>query len=90
MSATFAACRRMFFSSRSSSLKAMRQRKSAYHSNTKEELLIEEAPPSTVKWGVLRISAVVVPFTYFGAMLSKRGAEFLEEWNIFVPEDDED
>ena len=60
------------------------------HSTPKETVAYIEGAPETVKWGLLRISAVVIPFTYLGAMMSKRGAEFLEEWNIFVPEDDED
>ena len=57
--------------------------------NSKETVLIEDAPPK-VKLGLAKVCAVIVPFIYIGAILSKNGAEFLEEWNIFVPEDDDD
>ena len=49
-----------------------------------------EAPPSQVRLGLIKVFAVVVPFVYLGAVMSKHGAEFLEEWDIFVPEDDDD
>ena len=52
-------------------------------------VLIEEAP-SQVKLGLVKVFAVVIPFLYLGAVVSKHGAEFLEEWDIFVPEDDDD
>ena len=55
----------------------------------KETVLIEDAPPK-VKLGFAKVCAVIVPFVYIGAIISKNGAEFLEEWNIFVPEDDDD
>eukprot|EP00794_Sanderia_malayensis_P008923 gene8923-9875_t len=83
------ACRRILSSTRSFPSKAVQQqRKMAFSSAAKEEV-IEEAP-ALMRWGILKISIISIPFMYFGAMLSKRGAEFLEEWNIFVPEDDED
>ena len=59
----------------------------AHHAE--EGALIEDAP-AKVKLGMTKVFAIVVPFTYLGALVSKRGAEFLEEWNIFVPEDDDD
>lgn len=46
--------------------------------------------PYTFKWGVIPVTLVSVPMCYFGAMMAKRGAAFLEEWNIFVPDDDDD
>ena len=46
--------------------------------------------PYTFKWGVIPVTLVSVPMCYFGAMVAKRGAAFLEEWNIFVPDDDDD
>ena len=49
-----------------------------------------ESAPSQVRLGLIKVFAVVVPFVYVGAVMSKYGAEFLEEWNIFVPEDDDD
>ena len=61
-------------------------RRSIHHT---EGQLIEEAP-AQVKLGLIKVCAIVLPFGYLGAILSKRGAEFLEEWNIFVPEDDDD
>ena len=51
--------------------------------------LIDEAP-SQVRLGLVKVLAVVIPFLYLGAVASKHGAEFLEEWDIFVPEDDDD
>ena len=62
--------------------------RSAY-GNGKETVIIEDAPPK-VKLGFAKVCAVIVPFVYIGAIISKNGAEFLEEWNIFVPEDDDD
>ena len=57
----------------------------------KEERLtsIEEAP-SQVPLGLIKVLAITIPFIYGGAMISKRGAQFLEEWNIFVPDDEDD
>ena len=46
--------------------------------------------PYTFKWGMVPVTLVSVPMIYFGAMAAKSGAEFLEEWNIFVPDDDDD
>ncbi len=71
------------------SLREVRHQQKAFQSTGKEGLSVGEAP-AKVKFGLVRIAAVVIPFTYLGAMASKRGAEFLEDWNIFVPEDDED
>lgn len=41
-----------------------------------------------MRFGALRSLAVSLPFIYLGAMISKHGAMFLEEHDIFVPEDD--
>lgn len=49
-----------------------------------------ESRPYVFKWGVIPVTLIWVPCIYVGAMAAKRGAAFLEEWNIFVPEDDED
>jgi len=46
--------------------------------------------PEQVKFGLIKATAVVVPWLWFGATLSKNGAAFLEENDIFVPEDDDD
>ncbi|KAL7057140.1 hypothetical protein AAHC03_019281 [Spirometra sp. Aus1] len=45
--------------------------------------------PILEKFGVLKSLAVALPFIYIGAMISMNGAAFLEEHDIFVPEDDD-
>jgi|GEM_PF-6045844 len=49
-----------------------------------------ESKPYTFKWGLIPVTVVSIPMIYFGAMVAKRGAAFLEEWNIFVPDDEDD
>ena len=46
--------------------------------------------PEKVSFGVVMILAMVLPFLYVGATISKSGAAFLEENDIFVPDDDDD
>ena len=46
--------------------------------------------PETMKLKMLKVMSVVVPFVYGGATMSKNGATFLEENDIFVPDDDDD
>jgi len=46
--------------------------------------------PEQVRFGLLKATAVVIPFLYAGATISKNGAAFLEENDIFVPDDDDD
>ncbi len=46
--------------------------------------------PYECKFGTFKVIATVFPFLYFGAAMSKNGAAFLEENDIFVPEDDDD
>ena len=46
--------------------------------------------PDTMKFKLFKIMGVVVPFVYGGATMSKNGATFLEENDIFVPDDDDD
>lgn len=41
-------------------------------------------------FGLIRMTAVVVPFLYVGTLISKNFAALLEEHDIFVPEDDDD
>ncbi|KAJ8037063.1 Essential MCU regulator, mitochondrial [Holothuria leucospilota] len=50
---------------------------------------IQEMPTQT-RFGLIKTIFVSVPFLYFGATISKEGAAFLEENDIFVPEDDDD
>ena len=46
--------------------------------------------PDQVRFGLIKTVLVVFPFLYAGATLSKNGAAFLEENDIFVPDDDDD
>ena len=46
--------------------------------------------PFKHNWGLIPVALVSVSCTIIGAMAAKRMAEDLEEWNIFVPEDEDD
>jgi hypothetical protein len=46
--------------------------------------------PDQTRFALIKVMAVVFPFLYAGATLSKNGAAFLEENDIFVPDDDDD
>jgi len=46
--------------------------------------------PEQVRFGLLKVLLVVVPFVYLGATMSKSGAAFLEENDIFVPAEEDD
>lgn len=46
--------------------------------------------PDQISFALVKVMAVVIPFLYCGASLSKSGAAFLEENEIFVPDDDDD
>ncbi|PAA81388.1 hypothetical protein BOX15_Mlig001980g1, partial [Macrostomum lignano] len=46
--------------------------------------------PMRMRLGGLRAIIVIVPSLFIGATLSKEGAAFLEENDIFVPDDDDD
>ncbi|KAH8037298.1 hypothetical protein HPB51_009853 [Rhipicephalus microplus] len=46
--------------------------------------------PETSKTGLLWVLLSVLPGLYIGATISKEGAAFLEENDIFVPDDDDD
>ena len=46
--------------------------------------------PSQVNFALPKVVLVTFPFLYLGASLSKSGAAFLEENDIFVPDDDDD
>ena len=45
--------------------------------------------PQIDRLGAIKALVISVTFIYFGAQLSKKGAAFLEENDIFVPEDDD-
>ncbi|OWF39375.1 Essential MCU regulator, mitochondrial [Mizuhopecten yessoensis] len=46
--------------------------------------------PHVDRLGVLKVLVVVMPFLYMGATIGKEGAAFMEENDIFVPDDDDD
>uniref|UniRef100_G3ML94 Essential MCU regulator, mitochondrial n=2 Tax=Amblyomma TaxID=6942 RepID=G3ML94_AMBMU len=46
--------------------------------------------PEISSFGFLRALLTVLPGLYIGATISKEGAAFLEENDIFVPDDDDD
>lgn len=46
--------------------------------------------PETTRFGLVKAMTTVVPFLYLGATMSRKGAAFLEENDIFVPDDDDD
>lgn len=48
------------------------------------------APITQISFGLIRMTAVVIPFLYVGTLISKNFAALLEEHDIFVPEDDDD
>ncbi|XP_019614897.1 PREDICTED: essential MCU regulator, mitochondrial-like isoform X2 [Branchiostoma belcheri] len=45
--------------------------------------------PYNIRFGLAKV-LLVSTFLYLGAWISKEGAEFLEENDIFVPDDDDD
>jgi len=46
--------------------------------------------PEQMKFGTIKVLGFVIPFLYAGAMVSKKAAAFLEENDIFVPDDYDD
>ena len=46
--------------------------------------------PDRVPWGMAKVSVVVFLSVYIGGTISKNGAAFLEEHDIFVPDEDDD
>ncbi|XP_058237209.1 single-pass membrane protein with aspartate-rich tail 1b [Hemibagrus wyckioides] len=46
--------------------------------------------PDITRFGVVRMTVVVLPFLYVGTLISKQFAALLEEHDIFVPDDDDD
>lgn len=43
--------------------------------------------PKQTKFGIFKVFLIVVPVVLFGASVSNKGAEFLEDSEIFVPDD---
>ena len=48
------------------------------------------AEPVKVKFGIFKALAAAIPGILFGATLAKNGAAWLEENEIFIPDDDDD
>lgn len=46
--------------------------------------------PKKTSFGILRVLLAVLPGLYLGATISKECAAFLEENDIFVPDEDDD
>lgn len=46
--------------------------------------------PEVTKFSMIKILAMVFPFLYAGATVAKECAAFLEDNDIFVPDDDDD
>lgn len=46
--------------------------------------------PKKIPFGIVRVLLTVLPGLYLGATISKEGAAFLEENDIFVPDEDDD
>nr|CAH8843089.1 unnamed protein product [Trichobilharzia regenti] len=44
--------------------------------------------PIMTPLGLIKVVGAVLPSIYLGSFISRSGAEFLEENDIFVPEDD--
>ncbi|XP_033478933.1 single-pass membrane protein with aspartate-rich tail 1b [Epinephelus lanceolatus] len=71
--------------------------KTSYISRTTQSRTVVSTPsgailpkPDKTPFGLIRMTAVVVPFLYVGTLISKNFAALLEEHDIFVPEDDDD
>jgi len=48
------------------------------------------ARPERVPFGVIKVLVVVGVSVFIGGTISKNGAEFLEEHDLFVPDEDDD
>lgn len=45
--------------------------------------------PEKTHFGLTKVTLIVVPFLYVGGIISREGAAWLEENDIFSPEDDD-
>ena len=45
--------------------------------------------PEKTRFGLTKVTFIVVPFLYVGGIISREGAAWLEENDIFSPEDDD-
>jgi len=46
--------------------------------------------PEVQRLGIMKVFACAIPGIYIGATVAREGAAFLEENDIFVPDDDDD
>ena len=46
--------------------------------------------PEVQRLGIVKVFACAIPGIYIGATVAREGAAFLEENDIFVPDDDDD
>ncbi|ELU16978.1 hypothetical protein CAPTEDRAFT_157027, partial [Capitella teleta] len=71
---------------RSNNVRSRVPQRNAVFSDTGSVL---DAPEKT-QFGLTKALIVTLPALYLGANISKHGAAFLEENDIFVPDDDDD
>lgn len=45
--------------------------------------------PEKTSLGLIKVTCIVIPFLYLGGMISREGAAWLEENDIFSPEEDD-
>ncbi len=60
------------------------------HATTRESGAILEEPRREVRFGLVKVFLTVVAGLSVGAWVSQKMAAFLEENELFVPEDDDD
>ena len=46
--------------------------------------------PHRISLGLTKVVALTIPTVYIGAEMGRISASLLEDWNIFVPDDDDD
>lgn len=71
-----------------SSLANVCKRQFTYNAYAENGAILEK--PVQTRLAFVKVMLVVVPFLTVGATISKNAAAFLEENDIFVPDDDED
>lgn len=59
------------------------------HSSTCSQTGAVLSKPEKTRFGLIKVTCVVVPFIYVGGIISREGAAWLEENDIFSPEDDD-
>lgn len=45
--------------------------------------------PEKTRFGLIKVACIVTPFLYLGGMISREGAAWLEENDIFSPDDED-